>query len=129
MVVGPTPEDWVEHLDQLIEREVRRAACGQRLDSVHDLAERSLARERDGDSLGAFPGSPHDAEPEQVKAVVNVGDRCLLGRERQAQLLCHELGRLLLDRAGVGFGAAHQHHEIIRLCRVPSYAEELSESL
>jgi hypothetical protein len=29
--------------------------------------------------------------------VVDVGDRCLLGRERQTHLLCHELGRLLLD--------------------------------
>jgi hypothetical protein len=47
-----------------------------------------LAGERDGDVLGAPPGSPRDAEPEQVEAVVNVGDRCLLGRERQARLLC-----------------------------------------
>ena len=37
-----------------------------------------------------------------------------LGRERQTQLLCHELGRLLLERVGLGFGAAHQHHEVIR---------------
>src|SRR5438270_2746825 len=68
VVVGPTPEDRVEHMDQLIEREVRRAAGRQRLDAAHDLAKRSLAGERDGDALGAFPGSPHDAEPEQVKA-------------------------------------------------------------
>ena len=26
VVVGPTPQDWVERVDQLIEREVRRAA-------------------------------------------------------------------------------------------------------
>ena len=37
-----------------------------------------------------------------------------LGRERQAQLLCHELGRLLLDLPGLGFGAADQHHEVVR---------------
>src|SRR5450755_956402 len=38
VVVGPTPQDWVERMDQLIEREVRRAAASQRLDAVHDLA-------------------------------------------------------------------------------------------
>ena len=64
--------------------------------------------------LIAPPGSPLDAEPEQVKAVVDVGDRCLLGRERQTHLLCHELGRLLLDLVGLGFGAAHQHDEVVR---------------
>jgi hypothetical protein len=35
-----------------------------------------------------------------------VGDRCLLGRERQSHLLCHELGRLLLGwRPGLGVRA------------------------
>jgi group II intron reverse transcriptase/maturase len=115
VVVGPTPQDWVERVDQLIQREVRRAAACQHLDAVHDLAERSLAWERVGDVLASGPpGSPLDAEPEQVKAVVDVGDRCLLGRERQAHLLPHELGRLLLDRVGLGFGAADQHHEVVR---------------
>jgi hypothetical protein len=38
VVVGPTPEDWVERVDQLIQREVQRAAVGQRLDAVHDIA-------------------------------------------------------------------------------------------
>ena len=83
VVVGPTPQDWVERVDQLIEREVRRAATGQRLDAVHDLAERSFAWERVGDVLASGPpGFPHNAEPEQLEAVVDVGDRCLLGRER-----------------------------------------------
>src|SRR5215831_3128129 len=78
VVAGPTPEDWVERVDQLIQREVQRAATGQRLDAVHDLAQRSLAWERVGDALVGSPGPPLDAEPEQVKAVVYVGDVCLL---------------------------------------------------
>ena len=97
-----------------IEREVRRVAFGQRLDAVHDVAQRSFAGERDRRRALGPPGSPLDAEPEQVEAVVYVGDRCLLGRERQTHLLCHVLGRLLLDRVGLGFGAAHQHHEVVR---------------
>jgi hypothetical protein len=52
----------------------QRAAVGQRLDAVHDLAQ----------PLGAPPGRPHDAEPEQVKAVVYVSDVRFLGRERQS---------------------------------------------
>ncbi len=114
VVVGPTPEDRVERVDQLIQREVQRAAVGKRLDAVHDIAQRSLAWERVGDPLGASPGRPHDTEPEQVKAVVYMGDVRLLGRERQAHLLPHELGRLLLNLAGLGFGATHQHHEVVR---------------
>jgi hypothetical protein len=37
-----------------------------------------------------------------------------LGRERQAHVLCHELGRLLFDRVGLGLGAADQDHEVSR---------------
>ena len=126
IVVGPSAQDGVEGVDQLIEREVRRVAFGQRLDAVHDRAQRSFTREAIGDVLVGPPGSPLDAEPEQVKAVVYVGDVRFLGRERQSHLLCHELGRLLFDRVGLGFGAAHHHHEVIRLCRVLCYAERLS---
>src|SRR5215216_820273 len=57
MVVGPSAQDGVERVDQLVEREVQCAAARQRLDAVHDLAQRSFAWERDGDALGAFPGS------------------------------------------------------------------------
>ncbi len=115
MVVGPSTQDGVERLDQLVEREVHRAAFGQRLDAVHDHAKCSFAGERVGDALVAPPGCPHDAEPEQVKAVVDVGDVRFLGRERQSHLLCHELGRLLFDGVGLGFGTAHQHHEVVRI--------------
>ena len=67
MVVGPSAQDGVERVDQFVAREVQCAAVRQRLDAVHELAQRSFARECDGDALGALPGSPHDAQPEQVK--------------------------------------------------------------
>jgi hypothetical protein len=38
-------------------------------------------------------------------------------------VLCHELGRLFFERVGLGFGATHQHHEVVRLCRAACYAE------
>ena len=82
---------------------------------MHDLAQRSFAWERVRDVLASGPpGFPLDPEPEQIEAVIDMGDRCLLWRERQAHLLRHELGRLLLDLMGLGFGAADQHHEVVR---------------
>jgi hypothetical protein len=100
--------------DERFEREVRRGACGQLLDPVHDLAQRSFAWEAVGDRRSTGARAAHDAKPEQVEAVVDVGDVRLLGRERQAHLLQHELGRLLLGLMGLGFGAADQDHEVIR---------------
>src|SRR6266542_6296645 len=97
-VVGPAPEDWVERVDERFEREVRRGGCGQLLDSVHDLAQRSFAWEAVGERRSTGARAAHDAKPEQVEAVVDVGDARFLGRERQAQLLAHALGRLLLER-------------------------------
>src|SRR6478672_13531550 len=81
---------------------------------MFDVAERTLAREAVGDGYPT-PRAPLDAEPEKVEAVVDVGDVRLLGRERQAHLLAHELGRLLLERLGLGLGATHQDHEVVRV--------------
>ena len=67
--------------------------------------ERAVARERVRDGLAGPMPALDDAPAEEVEPVVDVGDRCLLGRERQPHLLCHELGRLLLDRLGLGAGA------------------------
>ncbi|HMC94604.1 MAG TPA: hypothetical protein VKO16_07525, partial [Polyangia bacterium] len=69
-------------------------------------AKRSKPLQLAANQLKIHPRSPseprfsHDAEPEQVKAVVYVGDVRFLGRERQSHLLCHELGRLLFDGLG-----------------------------
>jgi hypothetical protein len=110
-------------MDQRFQREVRCGASGQFLDPVHDLAQRSFAWEAVGDGRSTGPRAAHDAKPEQVEAVVDVGDVRFLGRERQAQLLAHELGRLLLERLGLGLAASYQHDEVVRLCRGADYAE------
>ena len=73
--------------------------------------ERSVARERVGDGHPTRPGQPLDAEAEEVEAVVDVGDCVFSGESVKPHLLCHELGRLLLDRLGLGLRVpAHQHH-------------------
>ena len=116
MVVSPSPEGGVEGVDQLVEREVHRVAFGQRLDAVHDIAQRSLAGERVGDvPVAGPPRFSHDAESEQVKAVVYVGDVRFLGREHESHVLCHELGRLLFDGVGLGLGATYQDHKVVRV--------------
>src|SRR6266498_129942 len=74
VVVGPAAKDWVEHMDERFEREVRRRASGQFLDPVHDLAQRSFAWEAVGDRRMTGPRAAHDAKPEQVEAVVDVGE-------------------------------------------------------
>jgi hypothetical protein len=62
--------------------------------------------ERDGGSTR--PREPHDAKPEEVKPVIDVGDARLLGRERQPKLVSQQRGRRLLDGLGLGLGAVHQ---------------------
>src|SRR5260370_14673355 len=114
VVVGPTPQDRIEHTDELIEREVRPVALGHLLDAVLDLTERPLARKAVGDRRSSLLRASLDAKPEQVEAVVNMGDQRLLGRERQTQLLSQQHGRLFLERLGLGAGATHQDHEVIR---------------
>src|SRR5207247_3857659 len=49
VVVGPTPQDRVERVDELVEREADRRPSSQLLDAALDLPERSLAREAVGD--------------------------------------------------------------------------------
>jgi hypothetical protein len=115
VVVGPAPEDWVEPMDQRFPREVRCGASGQLLDPVHDLRQRSFAWEAVGDRRSTGARATHDAKPEQVEAVVDVGDVRFLGRERQAQLLAHTLGRLLLERLRLGLAASYQHDEVVRV--------------
>lgn len=101
-------------MNELVEREADRGPSGQLLDVVFDLPERSFAREAVGDG-DPTARTPLDAEAEEVEAVVDMGDVRLLGRERQAHLLPHELGRLLFERLGLGLGATDQDHEVIRI--------------
>ena len=119
MVVGPTPKDRVERVDQLVECEIRRVASGQLFDAVGDVAQCSVAGEAVGHRRPAGSGTPHDAESQQVEAVVDVGDACLVRRERQAHVLCHELGRFGFEGAGLRLGAAYQHHEVVRVADHP----------
>jgi hypothetical protein len=115
MVVGPTPQAWVERVDQFVEREARRVTSGQLLDAVLDVPECLLARERVGGGQSTVSGVAHCALPQEVEAVVYMGDRCLFGRERESHVLTHELGCLLLDLLGVSFGAIYQDHEVVRV--------------
>src|SRR5260370_38647967 len=100
VVVGPTPQDRIEHTDELIEREVRPVALGHLLDAVLDLPERPLARKAVGDRRSSMLRASLDAKPKQVEAAINMGDQRLLGRERQPQLLSQQHGRSFLSAPG-----------------------------
>src|SRR5450755_482054 len=86
---------------------------------MHDVPERAVAGERDRDGSSTWPVPALGAPAEEVEPVVDVGDRCLLWREREPHLLCHELGRLLLDRLGVVAGTGHQNQEVVRVADEP----------
>src|SRR3954447_19690145 len=67
VVVGPSAQDGVEHVDQSVEREVERAAVCQRLDAVHDRTQRWPAGEREGDALIGPPGCRLTRKPSTSK--------------------------------------------------------------
>ena len=70
------------------------------------------------------PVFPLDVEAQENKAVIDVGDQGLLGREGHLELAGQQRADLVSDRIGVGPGAMHQHQEIVGLCRGPDYAED-----
>lgn len=67
--VSPDTPTGAVHLLAVPSQTLRPTIC-QRLDAVHDLAQRSVAWARVGDALLRPPGRPLDAEAEQVEAVL-----------------------------------------------------------
>ncbi|MGZ6623753.1 MAG: hypothetical protein ACXVHD_29580, partial [Solirubrobacteraceae bacterium] len=53
--------------------------------------------------------------------------RLLLG-QLQLEVIAQELGEAMLDLLGVGLRSGEPKQDVIRLCRVSSYAERLSRS-
>lgn len=68
---------------------------------------------------GNGPAVTPAPRPGPTQPLIDVGDARLLGRERQPQPIAQQLGRLLFEGLCLGFGAAHQHHEIVRVADHP----------
>jgi hypothetical protein len=120
-IVGPAALDLVDprqhgaHVDLGL-------PVGQCSDLPFQLADRLVRDERVDEPLvrSALP-HPLDVEAEEVEPLPHVHHAGLVRRQAQTQRGEHG-GDLVTHLLDVAAFAAHEHDEVIRLCRVPGYA-------